>query len=104
MRLFDEIEKCFPAMDKMLERVWFELPHDGWPHLHARSADERVSILVVDELLAVNPLLVSLFNAAGVTDPGTMAMIMVQWMHFDRATRNLPWFFNYCEDTPPARK
>ena len=87
MRLFDEMEKCFPEMEKHYQKL---MPPDDiyW----TKAIDDGIRFemyrwIETNYLEKEETILFQFFCMAGVSRKRRMAMIMYEWMLYDISTR-----------------
>lgn len=91
MKLFNAIEKCFPAMEKQYRAMMPENPDDYWPPvIRERENWERLRLWVAAELLPASPELMELFDEATISNPRHIAELMVEWFLLDLASKGEP--------------
>ena len=91
MKLFDEMEKCFPETEKQ----WDEIieAQDGWlltPML-VQAAETVLCDWVIEHYLLQDSKLHALFVQAGITSERQMAALIVEWMHRARRFEGRPY-------------
>ena len=82
MILFEEIEKCFPVLEKHYEEEMYERWEIRGEYSASRDTREFLRCLLMDEYLFKGSELYSLFRRAGVAEPYYMAEHILQWFYF----------------------
>ena len=86
MKLFDEMEKCFPE----IEKHWKDLYDQALEYLMTASHVEGLRIIlkewIIETYLADDSELYQLFCLADFENKMSMAGKMVEWMYYVRST------------------
>lgn len=101
IKLFDKIEKYFPAMEKHFCACCFWEPGNYWSTESLRQARDEMLAWVRETCLRNGSPLAQQFNACGVYNRLDMAQIVLDWFVYD-ATERGEGVFIIREDRPPA--
>ena len=92
MKLFDEMEKCFPEIEKHWDELFQEIPEDAFilPGM-VKDICFILEVWMMDEYLGEEGELRALFEQAGFREPKQMARVMLEWMHYVRCSEGRPY-------------
>lgn len=102
MKLFDEMEKCFPETEKHWNEM-IEALGDLYltPHV-LRAAESILGEWVMERYLHPDGKLHALFVQAGIENEMNMATLIVRWMHRMRHSEGRPYINQ--TNTSPAQE
>lgn len=102
MKLFDEMEKCFPEIEKQWD-LYCGLLYDYYftPDV-IRGIQIELCEWINERFLQPDSELYILFLQAGFEQRRQMGMLMIDWMHYVRRSEGRPYINQ--TDTSPARK
>lgn len=102
MKLFDEMEKCFPEIEKQWDE-YFEILADYYftPSV-IDGVKWELCQWISERFLNPEGELYSLFQQAGIDQPKSMGMLMIEWMHYVRRSEGRPYINP--TDTLPVRE
>lgn len=102
IKLFNEIEKYFPAVEKHFYACYFWEPGDYRSTESLRQARDEMLAWVRETCLRNGSPLVQRFNACGVYNRLDMARIVPDWFVYDATDRGVEGVFIIREDRLPA--
>ena len=91
MKLFDEMEKCFPEIEKQWDKIFFLLGDDFLIPSTIQGAETVLCNWIIEHYLEPESELYCLFVQAGFQNPRHMGKLMIDWMHYARHSAGRPY-------------